>query len=63
MKVKQNQKLKDYTTIGIGGSVPVVYLPETESELSELLRTLTKEKRSYRILGNGSNILADDLGF
>jgi UDP-N-acetylmuramate dehydrogenase len=63
MKVKQNQKLKDYTTIGIGGSVPVVYLPETESELSELLRTLTKEKRSYRILGNGSNILADDSGF
>ena len=63
MKVKQNQKLKDYTTIGIGGSVPVVYLPETESELSELLRTLSKEKRSYRILGNGSNILADDSGF
>ncbi len=62
MKVKQNQKLKDYTTIGIGGSVPVVYLPETEAELAELLRSLTKEKRSYRILGNGSNILADDLG-
>lgn len=63
MKVKQNQKLKDYTTIGIGGSVPVVYLPETESELSELLRNLAKEKRSYRIVGNGSNILADDSGF
>lgn len=62
MKIKQNQKLKDYTTIGIGGSVPVVYLPETESEFAELLQTLTKEKRSYRILGNGSNILADDLG-
>jgi UDP-N-acetylmuramate dehydrogenase len=63
MKTKTNQKLKDYTTIGIGGNVPTVYLPETENELADLLRTLNQEKRQYRILGNGSNILADDAGF
>ncbi len=62
MKTKTNQKLKDYTTIGIGGSVPTVYLPETEAELVELLRTLNREKRTFRVLGNGSNILADDAG-
>jgi UDP-N-acetylmuramate dehydrogenase len=63
MKTKTNQKLKDYTTIGIGGNIPTVYLPETEPELADLLRTLNREKRPYRVLGNGSNILADDAGF
>ena len=62
MKIKKNQKLSDYTTIGIGGTVPAVYLPQTEEELADLLREFAEEKRPYRVLGNGSNILADDKG-
>lgn len=62
MKIKKDQKLSDYTTIGIGGPVPAVYLPETESELIELLRQLAQERTRYRVIGNGSNILADDRG-
>jgi UDP-N-acetylmuramate dehydrogenase len=62
MQIKQNQKLSDYTTIGIGGPVPVVYLPENESELAELLKTLSAENRKFRVIGNGSNVLADDRG-
>ncbi len=63
MKIKDKQKLSDYTTIGIGGPVPAVYLPQTEQELVDLLMQFHKEKRPYKILGNGSNILADDRGF
>jgi len=63
MKIKEKQKLSDYTTIGIGGPVPAVYLPQTEMELIDLLKQFHQEKRPYRILGNGSNILADDRGF
>lgn len=63
MKIKEHQKLSDYTTIGIGGPVPAVYLPQTEMELIDLLKQFSKEKRPYRVLGNGSNILADDRGF
>jgi len=62
MKIKKNQRLSDYTTIGVGGPVPVVYLPNSETELVELLQILSTEKRPYRVLGNGSNILADDRG-
>ena len=62
MKIKKNEKLSDYTTIGIGGEVPVVYLPENEPELSDLLKSLTTENRKFRIIGNGSNVLADDRG-
>ena len=57
MKIKKNQRLSDYTTIGVGGPVPVVYLPNSETELVELLQILSTEKRPYRVLGNGSNIL------
>lgn len=62
MKIKKNQKLSDYTTIGIGGSVPAVYLPESEAELADVLREFAEEKKTYRVIGNGSNILADDKG-
>jgi UDP-N-acetylmuramate dehydrogenase len=62
MEIRRDQKLSEYTTIGIGGSVAVIYLPKTGEELSELLSTLSKENRPYRILGNGSNVLADDRG-
>jgi UDP-N-acetylmuramate dehydrogenase len=62
MKFKRDQRLSEYTTIGIGGSVPAVYLPETETELVTLLQQFGAEKTAYRILGNGSNVLADDRG-
>jgi UDP-N-acetylmuramate dehydrogenase len=62
MKVKKHQKLSDYTTMGVGGYVPVLYLPETEEELSELLHQLGSEKQSYRVVGNGSNLIVDDRG-
>jgi UDP-N-acetylmuramate dehydrogenase len=62
VKIKENQKLSDYTTIGIGGPVPVVYLPESETELMELLKKLKAENRSFRVIGNGSNVVADDRG-
>src|SRR5262245_57960652 len=62
MKTKTHQKLSDYTTIGIGGPVSTVYLPDTDEELAELLRKLTSEKTPYRVIGNGSNVLADDRG-
>jgi UDP-N-acetylmuramate dehydrogenase len=42
--------------------VPAVYLPETEQELSELLREFVESNQPYKIIGNGSNVLADDRG-
>jgi UDP-N-acetylmuramate dehydrogenase len=62
VKIKKNEKLSEYTTIGIGGPVPVLYLPENESELVNLLRMLKAENRKFRVIGNGSNVLADDRG-
>ena len=62
MQIKKNQKLSEYTTIGIGGPVPIVYLPEKETELAELLKSLTSEGKKFRVIGNGSNVLVDDRG-
>lgn len=62
MEIKKDQKLSEYTTMGIGGPTPAMYLPETEAELADLVKTFTAEKKPYRILGKGSNILVDDRG-
>ena len=62
MKTKENERLSNYTTMGIGGTVPFLYLPETENELIDLVRSLKAQKRGFRVIGSGSNILADDLG-
>ena len=62
MKIKENENLSNYTTMGVGGPVPFLYLPESEQELIELVQRLHARKRSFRVIGNGSNLLVDDLG-
>jgi len=62
VKTKQNENLSSYTTMGIGGPVPFLYLPESVQEIVDLVKSLNREQRSFRVIGNGSNIIADDQG-
>jgi len=62
VKIKENENLSNYTTMGVGGPVPFLYLPESEKELVELVQKLQKQNRHFRVIGNGSNLLIDDLG-
>ncbi len=59
MKVKENFEIKNLTTYKIGGIVKKVYFPETQSELTELLR----EHKSALVLGSCSNILFSSNGY
>ena len=59
MIVKENFEIKNLTTYKIGGKVKTVYFPETQSELTELL----KEHENAIILGSCSNILFSSNGF
>lgn len=56
MKVYENEPLKKYTTIKIGGIARKLYEPENEDELIDLV---LNENFKYRI-GGGSNILMND---
>jgi UDP-N-acetylmuramate dehydrogenase len=62
VKIKENEKLSNYTTMGVGGPVPFLYLPESVEELCQLVRTLHDQKRNFRVIGNGSNLIVDDSG-
>ena len=59
MIIKEDFEIKNLTTYKIGGKVRKVYFPETQSEFTELLRTLD----SYIVLGSCSNILFSSAGY
>jgi UDP-N-acetylmuramate dehydrogenase len=63
MKYQTDQKLKDYTTLKIGGPVSRFYEPHTIEDIQEILQDAREADAQLIVLGRGSNILADDEGF
>ena len=59
MQVKDDFEIKNLTAFKIGGKVSKLYLPETQEELTELLRGLD----DYIVLGNLSNVLFSSSGY
>lgn len=52
-----NVPLKDFTTLGVGGSAQALVRPDTPVELSRTIRLAREAKMPLFILGAGSNIL------
>lgn len=59
----RNFRFDGYTTLGVGGGAPLALFPRCAEELSALVCFLQSERLPYRVVGNGSNILAADAGF
>ena len=55
--------LAPYTTLRIGGPAAYFAEPENEEELSKLLAWVKREGLFFFILGNGSNVIFDDVGY
>jgi UDP-N-acetylmuramate dehydrogenase len=55
-------KLRDFTTVGIGGPAERMVFPRSLQEVQEILRTERREGREVRFLGAGSNLLVYDGG-
>ncbi len=55
-------KLRDFTTIGIGGSADRMVFPRSVQEVQEILRVERERGREVRFLGAGSNLLVHDGG-
>jgi UDP-N-acetylmuramate dehydrogenase len=62
MILKKNEKLAPYTSFRIGGTTPLMFIPESQEEFIGLLKEFKARGKKYYILGNGSNILIDDRG-
>jgi len=58
--IKENVSFKDLTTYRTGGVARVVFFPSDVEALVDVLKYLKNKKIDYKILGNGSNILASD---
>ena len=57
---KENVSFKTLTTYRSGGNARLVVFPNDVDSLIEIIKYLKDENISFKVLGNGSNILASD---
>lgn len=55
---KENVSLKTLTTYRVGGNVKLLVFPNSVDSLKEILSFIKDNNISFKVLGNGSNILA-----
>lgn len=60
---RADESLKRHTTFKIGGNCKILININSSDSLKEILKFLKERNIKYFVLGNGSNILADDNGF
>lgn len=61
-KVIERARMRDYTSIRVGGEVPYLIYPSDTSDLLRVFEILKREGISWRILGNGTNVIVSDRG-
>jgi len=62
IEVAFHMKLRDHTTIGIGGAADRVMFPRSPAEVREILSAERRAGRAVYTLGAGSNLLVSDAG-
>lgn len=63
MNIKTDQNLKDHTTFKIGGKIDFYTEIKNIADLKEALFFAEEKNIPFKIIGGGSNILANDNGF
>ena len=61
-KIRQNVKLKDFTSFEIGGTADIYITPDSIEELKEALLFIARERLPTILLGGGTNMLIPDSG-
>lgn len=61
-KILYDEPMKNHTTFKIGGKCDAMILPESEEQIINVLKIIKENNLSYRIIGNGSNLLVSDDG-
>lgn len=60
--IKIDEPMKKHISFRVGGPADILVKPNTEEELSSLVKFIKKENIPYLIIGNGSNLLVRDGG-
>lgn len=63
MDVRRGVPMSELTSFRIGGPAALVARPRTEAEFVSVCAVCTQQEIPYRVLGNGTNVLAPDAGF
>lgn len=63
LRISEQYSWKSLTTLGIGSAYPLVCEPETDIELSKIVKYCYNEGIRYMPIGAGSNILGTDSDF
>ncbi|MDE7263766.1 MAG: UDP-N-acetylmuramate dehydrogenase [Anaeroplasmataceae bacterium] len=58
--IEYNCSFKEYTTIGCGGRIKLLYTPKSIETLQKAFQYIVEHELRYFLLGNGSNVLARD---
>lgn len=61
-RIKQNEPMKNHTSIKIGGEAEFLVKISTIEELKKILELVKKQQIPFMIIGNGSNLLVADEG-
>ncbi len=61
-RVIENPKMKEYTSMRVGGPARYLVFPRDESDLLETLKIFENEGIKWRMLGNGTNVIVSDSG-
>jgi len=60
VRAERGRRFAELTSLRVGGAIDWVLLPETEEAAAALVHELAEAGIAWRVLGAGSNVLADD---
>ena len=58
--IENDVSLASITSVKVGGSCLGIFLPKTNEEFIEILNKLSKQKLTYKEIGNGTNLMFSD---
>lgn len=60
---KENESVRDYITFKVGGPCRLICFPENEESIIGIIDIIASVGLKYFILGKGSNLLCEDVGY
>ncbi|MFL6208409.1 MAG: UDP-N-acetylmuramate dehydrogenase [Pyrinomonadaceae bacterium] len=60
VRAERGRRFAELTSLKVGGAIDWVLLPQTEAEAATVVGELERAGIAWRVLGAGSNVLADD---
>ena len=60
VRAERGRRFAELTSLRVGGSIDWLFVPETEEQCAAVVGALEEAGVAWRVLGAGSNVLADD---